>query len=56
MLLRYYAYHGSGNELDVMIDDNVDLDSEFDCVCNDTGEKLTLKGWLFSFNVVEGED
>lgn len=32
--------------LDVMVDPDVDLDSRFRALCNDTGETLFINGWL----------
>jgi hypothetical protein len=33
-------------DLDVTVADDVDLDGRFAAVCNDTGEKLLVNGWL----------
>ena len=38
-----------GCELDVTVDgtiDDVDLDGTFIALCNDTGERLRVNGWL----------
>lgn len=38
-----------GTELDVMVAgdlDSVDLDGTFIGTCNDTGERLSINGWL----------
>lgn len=32
--------------LDVIVDEDADTDAEFNAVCNDTGERLRIKGWL----------
>ncbi len=39
-------------EIDVHPD--ADLDGTFSCICVDTGERLKLNGWLWSFEPVEG--
>lgn len=42
----------AGTELDVMVEgdiDNTDLDGTFIGVCNDTGERLSINGWLADY-------
>jgi hypothetical protein len=39
-------------DLFIQVDFNVDLDSTFQALCLDTGEKLTVNGWCFTFEGV----
>lgn len=32
--------------LDLTVKDDIDLDDTFEAICNDTGEKLRVNGWL----------
>lgn len=39
--------------LDVLICRGTDLNSTFKALCNDTGDVLTVNGWMFSCEVME---
>lgn len=41
--------------LDLTIAADADTDGEFEATCNDTGERLLVKGWLIE-NIEETED
>lgn len=36
-------------ELFIQVSSNIDLDSRFEVLCLDSGEIITINGWLFSF-------
>mgnify|MGYP000185025668 CR=1 FL=1 len=43
--------------LDVTFDASADLDGAFKAVCNDTGETLSINGWLIeSIDYTDGEE
>lgn len=47
MTTRYFMSDGV-NDLDVLVDSHADLDGEFEGICTDTGEVLSIKGWMIS--------
>ena len=45
-MTRHAIIDGCGYTLDVTVADDADLDDEFEATCNDTGDRLRIKGWL----------
>jgi hypothetical protein len=43
--IRYWMTDGI-SDLDVTVAADADLDGEFTAICNDTGERLLVRGWL----------
>jgi len=39
-------------DLHIQVDSNVKLDSTFQALCLDTGETLTINGWMFTLEEV----
>jgi len=44
---RYWMTDGT-NDLDLMVEDGTDLEGAFDAICNDTGERLRVRGWMIT--------
>lgn len=44
---RYYLSDGT-TDLDALVDDGADLDGEFRATCMDTGDTLTVRGWMLT--------
>jgi hypothetical protein len=40
---------GGPYDLTVWVKADADLDDQFEAICDDTGERLSINGWLFSF-------
>jgi len=38
---------GGPYDLTVWVQPGADLDSTFEAICDDTGERLSINGWLF---------
>ena len=50
--MKKYLASCSQYDLFIHIDSSVDLDSTFKALCLDSGEILTINGWLFTFEEV----
>ena len=40
---------GGPYDLTVWVKADANLDDQFEAICDDTGERLSINGWLFSF-------
>tara|TARA_R110000824_G_scaffold54254_4_gene149762 strand:- start:343 stop:525 length:183 start_codon:yes stop_codon:yes gene_type:complete len=57
MTKRYLVTSGyCGSAFDVSVADDTDLSQKIECVCNDTGAKIYINGWLADWEQLEMED
>lgn len=45
--IRLIDLTSSAVDLTVWVEADADLDGEFDAICDDTGERLKVNGWMF---------
>jgi hypothetical protein len=50
--MKKYLASCSQYDLVIQVDFNANLDSTFEAVCLDTGDILSINGWLFTFEEV----
>ena len=51
-LLKYVAHNNAGESLYLQVEAGTDLYGTFKASCLDTGETLTVNGWLWSFEAI----
>jgi len=51
--ILYLTLQGGGNDLDVYVRPDTDLDGRFKAICALTGEALAVNGWLYSVDSFE---
>lgn len=51
-----YLAVSDGGDLHISVAPGTDLDDTFDAYCHDTGERLRVNGWLFTFEPIDPDE